>query len=55
MWKLGYEDAVQFKPSMYEDGPVSIIGIAAYDYRQGYKAGNRDRIWANGNRPPQAN
>lgn len=52
MWNLGYADGKSMKPSRFERGPVAIIGVAAFDYCQGYAAANSDRIWANNNRPP---
>jgi hypothetical protein len=53
-WQLGYEDGKAHRARLHESGPVAIVGIVAYDYSMGYKAGNGDAVWVNGNRPPQA-
>jgi hypothetical protein len=52
-WQLGYADAKAHRERKHEAGPVAIIGVFAFDYSAGYRAGNTDTIWANGNRPPQ--
>jgi hypothetical protein len=53
-WQAGYADAKAHRERKYEPGPVGVVGIYAFDYLTGYRAGNSDVIWANGNRPPQA-
>lgn len=51
-WRMGYDDRMQDKPRFYENGPVGVVGVVAFDYNQGYRAANSDVVWRDGNRPP---